>query len=164
VTSLRRLAPCAWAVCLTATLTGGLAAQGATATVRVNLPVTNPITRLHAGPSSTDFGAVGLADMTSGFTDQAGPIMQVKSNQPFAVRISAVALTFDGSGKSSADVQWSPAPGGPFASLSLAGSTVLSMATGGAASQPVYFRILWSLAVDSPGQYTMQATFTITAP
>lgn len=149
---------------LAASQAGPLAAQGATATVRVNLPVSNPITRLHASTSGTDFGAVGAADMSAGYSDRNGPILDVKSNRPFAVLISAVALTFDGAPKPSADVQWATVAGGPFTALTTAGALVLSQGVGGVSIQPIFFRILWSLASDPPGDYTLEVSITATAP
>lgn len=164
MTSRRHLISGLWVVCLAGAGIGRAEAQGATATVRVNLPVTEPIIRLHISTASTGFGTVGFTELGAGFRDRDGPVLQVKSNRPFAVQIGAAALTFDSGVKPSAEVYWARTPGGPFTSLSTAGVTVLSQAAGGVTGQPVYFRMLWSLASDPPGTYALEVTFTAAPP
>ena len=141
-----------------------LPAQSATATVRINLPVTDLITRLHVSTTESEFGTVGFDDLVAGWSETEGPVLSVKSNRQFAVSIAAATGTFGPAGKPSSEVSWALTPGGPYTTLTTGGATVLSLAAGGLASQPLFFRIAWNLEEDAPGLYPLDVTFTIAAP
>jgi hypothetical protein len=141
-----------------------LQAQGTAATVRVNLPVTMAVTRLHTSSATTDFGTVSVADMLGGTSEQAGPLLDVKSNRPFVVTIAAATPTFGPAAKLGSDVGWALSAGGPYTPLSTTGVTVLTLSSGGLVSQPLHFRILWDLAGDGPGEYLLELLVTIASP
>jgi hypothetical protein len=153
---------------LTASVAAGathaLPAQGATATVRINLPVTDLITRLHVSTAESEFGTVGFDNLMAGWSETEGPVLSVKSNRQFVVSIAAATGTFGPAGKSSSDVSWAVTPGGPYTSLTPGGATALAVVAGGLASQPLFFRIAWNLEEDPPGLYLLDVMFTISAP
>jgi len=144
--------------------THALPAQATTATVRINLPVTDLITRLHVSTAGSEFGTVGFDDLTAGWSQTEGPVLSIKSNRQFVVSIAAATVTFGPAGKPSSDVSWAVTPGGPETSLTSGGATVLSLAAGGLASQPLFFRIAWNLEEDPPGLYLLDVMVTISAP
>ncbi|MFN2316063.1 MAG: hypothetical protein ABR551_07330 [Gemmatimonadales bacterium] len=143
---------------------GSLHAQGTTTTVRVNLPVTEPITRLHMSTATTDFGTVGPEELMAGLSQMDGPLIDVKANQPFVVMVAAGAATFGPASKPSADLSWAPSAGGPYAGLTTTGAQVLSAAGGAQVVQPLFFQMTWHLADDPPGAYDLELLITISAP
>lgn len=139
-------------------------AQGASATIRVNLPVTDAVTVLIVSSPDTDVGPAGLNELLAGATVADGPGLEVRSNGPFTVTIAAASPTFGPDAKPSSDVEWATTAGGPFSGLSTAGATILSSGTGGVFSLALIFRMLWALEDDGPGVYELPVQFTVGAP
>jgi hypothetical protein len=139
-------------------------AQGTTATVRVNLPVTNAVSVLNVSPFSTDFGMVGSAQLAAGVVQAAGPTVRVRSNRPFAVTMAAGTATFGPAAKPASDVRWSLSSGGSYTALSTSPTTVFTSPTGAVMTQALHFRMTVGLATDLPGSYPLALSVTLTAP
>lgn len=154
----------AWFTATAVAPSGVVYAQGVTATVRVNLPVTNAISVLDVSASSTDFGTVGSAQLSAGQVAAPGPTIRVRSNRPFAVLIAAGAPTFGPAPKPVSDVRWALSSGGSFATLATSPATVFSSASGTDVTETLMFRMLLSLATDVPGLYQLPLSITLTAP
>ena len=158
---IARLGAVAMVLCVTACT---LEAQGTTATVRVNLPVTNAITVLTTSTSLTDFGTIGSAQLVAGSVDASGPALRVRSNRPFAVLVAAEAPTFGPSSKPIADVRWALSAAGPWNALTETPVTVFSSGSGADLSASMIFRMLLNYGTDVPGSYQLALTITLTAP
>jgi hypothetical protein len=138
-------------------------AQGTTATVRVNLPVTSAISVLDVTTSTADFGTIGSAQINAGFVDAPGPTIRVRSNLAFVVAVAATTPTFGPAAKPSSDVSWAVS-GASHTPLSTSPAVALSSASGGDHSAVLTFRMQLALGTDVPGTYLLALTITLTAP
>jgi hypothetical protein len=138
-------------------------AQGTTATVRVNLPVTSAISVLDVTTSTADFGTIGSAQLSTGFVDVPGPTIRVRSNLPFVVSMAAATSTFGPAAKPASDVGWAVS-GGSHTPLSTSPAVALANASGGDHSAVLTFRMQLALGTDVPGTYLLALTITLTAP
>lgn len=134
------------------------------------MPVTDVFT-LSISPISTPLGTPTWADFTTGYLDVATPVgLTARANRSYKVTISAAAATFSYTGsqpnpnKPRSDLQWALTAGGSYTGIGT-GATVLSggSATNGA-SQDVFYRTLWNIAQAPPGDYSLNVSFTISAP
>jgi hypothetical protein len=138
-------------------------AQGTTATVRVNLPVTSAISVLDVTTSTADFGTIGSAQLSTGFVDVPGPTIRVRSNLPFVVSMAAATSTFGPAAKPASDVGWTTS-GAPYTALSNSPAIVLAGVSGGDRSERLDFRMQLAAGTDAPGLYQLALTITLTAP
>ncbi|HEV2641839.1 MAG TPA: hypothetical protein VGT98_04000, partial [Candidatus Elarobacter sp.] len=108
---------------------------------------------------------------TAGFKDAAGPTLTVKSNAAFRVSVVATTATFAYSGaqanpnKPASDLKWGTVSGtypnnAGTASLLFAVNTPATAS----ATQQIFFRTLWALNKDVPGNYSLVVNFTLSAP
>jgi hypothetical protein len=131
-------------------------------------------TQLTVSPTTTPLTTPTPADYATGYAPTNGPSVTVRSNSPWSVAISAATATWAAvntgseparTNKPAGDLRWSLTPTGTFTGLSTTPATV---STGAAAttgtSFALYYRTLYSYALDTPGAYSLQVVFTLTAP
>ncbi len=142
-----------------------------TATASVTFPV---ILRMTIGSATTAFGTITATNYNNGFASLSGPTVTVKANQGWRVQISSAstfwtAVTTDPGNparatKPLADLQWATSLAGAYTPLAAAGATIGSGSGTGGTVSPLFFKSLWSYAVDTPGNYSIGVTFTLLSP
>ena len=140
--------------------------------LRINITVGRAV-HLAIAPSATALTAPTAADYDAGFANTNGPTLTMRTNSPWNVAISAGAANWTAvdagtepawTAKPAADLLWSTALSGPYNPMT---TTPVTISTGVAtAGTPItlYFRTLYNWITDSPGNYSLQLVFTITAP
>lgn len=131
--------------------------------------------RLTIGSATTAFGTVTSTDFDNSFSQLAGPTITAKANKPWTVSILSVATFWTANNtdpstparatKPLSDLQWSNT-GADLTFAPVTNSTVQIGAGNGTAGTvvPLYFRALWDYSLDTPGNYSVNVTFTLTAP
>jgi hypothetical protein len=132
------------------------------------------VVRLQMSAGSTALTAPTPADFDAGFNATTGPTLTVSANASWTLSVRAAAATWTATNtspgaparttKPAADLTWSTASGGSFASLSTSDvSLVTGSATAGNATT-IYFHTLYSWTLDTPGSYSMSIVLTLTSP
>jgi len=128
------------------------------------------VMRLTLGAAVTNLTPPNEAAYDAGFQLDNGPVAGVKANRPWTVRVSSNAGTWTAAngaraGKPAADLLWATSSGGTYTAFSTTPATFFTMATGsGNASSQIYFRTQWAYSADTPGEYSLVAVFTLSAP
>jgi hypothetical protein len=128
------------------------------------------ILKLTVSSATAALGSPTESDYDAGFLDAAGPTASVKANRPWHVDVAggAAVFTYTGSltnpNKPASSLLWGTSAG-TYANDMGTSAVLLSGATGtGSASQPIFFRTLWSWASDVSGTYSLVVNFTLAAP
>lgn len=145
---------------LAAVATHPLSAQGSTATVRVNLPVTDLVATMAVSTDVLDLGDISGSELTAGYSDAQGPVVTVRANHAFFVLISAPDPFVGPWAKPVSDVTWS-SNGGPYTALTTLGAQLLASSGGASLSRSVDYEVLWSFGQDVPGSYLLRLDFTL---
>jgi hypothetical protein len=153
-----------------------LVSRGASAqaniTVTVQMPVAD-VFSLTISPLSTPLGTPTWADFTTGYLNVATPVsLTARANRSYMVTISAATPTFSftpagaqpNPNKPRSDLQWAHSSGGAYTSIGTGGTVLSGGAATNGASQDVYYRTLWNIAQAPPGNYSLNVSFTISAP
>ena len=123
-----------------------------------------------SGSSMTLNAPADISDFTTNTIQVAttGPTFNVKANRAYKVQISAAAASFTtgtGYAKPAADLAWSTAAAGTFASVSATPADIVSgAATAGSSSTGLFYKTTYRLLSDVPGAYSLDVTFTLVAP
>lgn len=157
----------------TCTEIGAAGSCSVNATTSITLP-TLPY-HLTIGSATTAFGTVTSTDFDNGFALISGPTVTVKANKPWSVGLSSAAIFWTAvntdpsnparTTKPRADLQWSnTSVVGSF--VAVTGSVVTIRSGSGTPGTviPLFFHSVWNYTVDTPGNYSIVVTFTLTAP
>ncbi len=148
---------------------------GPACTVVVSLQLERPyVASLELSQSVTTISSVTATELSTGFTDHAGPQLRVKANAPYRITVQAAQDRWlynggaAGPQKPAADLQWSGTATGPWTSSAVSAglwprSAAAAPATAGV-TIPVFYRIQWDWAASLPGTYTIPVNFTLTSP
>jgi hypothetical protein len=145
-------------------------------TVNVTTSITLPTLPYHltVGSSTTAFGTVTSTNFDAGFAELPGPSVTVQANKPWSIGISSAATFWTATNtdptnparttKPRADLHWSNTSG--VVGTAVTGTvTTIGSGTGTVGTViPLFFRTIWDYTVDTPGNYTISVTFTLTAP
>ena len=167
------LASAAWAVradAQTCSSNAGSCTVGVTASVAVPALIS-----LDAGSTTLTLTPPDVADLATGYVQDAGPTFVVKANRTWtlAVHTSAAAnWTYVGtqSGvKAIGDLTWSETVGGTYVAITgSAAPIVTSQARTNAGAPTIFFRTLYSsdFSADNnaAGSYSIPLVFTLSAP
>lgn len=142
-------------------------------TLLINFTVGRAL-KLSIAPTSTALSTPTPANYDAGFAATTGPTATLRSNAAWTLAISAGAATWTAVdtqseparvNKPMSDLHWATALAGPFTPLSTTPVTFASgTATAGATAATLYYRTLYAWNLDTPGNYSLQIVFTITAP
>lgn len=145
----------------------------ASGTLLINFTIGRAL-QLTVTPTATSLTTPTPAHYNAGFAATTGPTASIKSNAPWTLGISAGAATWTAvstqseparTNKPASDLTWSTSSSGPFVALSTTAVTFASgNATAGAIAASLFYRTLYSWALDTPGDYSLQIVFTLTAP
>lgn len=136
-------------------------------TTSLTIPV---ILRMTIGSATTSFGTLTSTDYDNGFKTVAGPTITIKANQGWRTQLSSTATNWTATGtgaratKPRSDLLWGTTSGGGFTALSTTATQIGSGSGTGGTVVPLFFKSLWSYAVDTPGNYSIVVTFTLASP
>jgi hypothetical protein len=132
------------------------------------------VLQLTVSPTSTAIPAPTDVDFTAGFKAGTGPTVTVRSNSTWTLKVGAQAATWTATNttpgvparanKPSTDLQWSTAVGGPFTPLTTGAPISLTGAATAGTVFTEFYRVLWSWTLDTPGNYSLTVTFTLSSP
>jgi hypothetical protein len=125
--------------------------------------------RLTISDTSTAAPAPTEVDYDLGYQQFAPLNATVKTNGTWSLGIRATAATWTASGgaranKPAGDLQRATAGGGPYTAVTTTNTTMVSGTAGAANLVTMFYRILWSYTVDTPGTYRLTVIYTLTAP
>ncbi len=150
--------------------TNGNCTVGNTATYSINLTITTAV-RLALSTAGVALDPPGAAEFDAGFGTTVGPTLTVKANRSWTLTIRSTQALWTASppparaNKPSTELRVGLSAGGPFTNLT---TTAFTLQTGGAATAgtvlPLYFRVVYSWLLDTPGTYSLPLQLTLTAP
>ena len=142
-------------------------------TTAMTLQLTQRATiRATVSPTSFSF-SVTPSDYNQGYTQSLGHSVTVQSNTTWTLSIRSSQTSWTGTGgarvnKPRTELQWATSAGGPYtATPGNTAATALTVTTGTASAGTVvsiYYRILWSWTLDTPGTYTVPVILLLAAP
>ena len=133
------------------------------------------LTTAMTAPDVPQFDSTRVATSLDQLPLTTGPLVTIKSNRAWNLKIEAASPTFDfkpdavylvnrSSQKSATDLAWSTTPSSGFVPLSATTPTdVMSSNAGGSFTQfTMYYRTKWVYATDAPGSYALNVSYTLT--
>lgn len=161
------------AVTAAQTCSAAIPAGSCTASTTTTM-VVGTVLQLALSASSTILTPPATAGYDAGFVADNGPGTTVKSNRSWTLHIAAGSALWTASNttagvtarvnKPAADLQWSTSPGGPFAGVTVVGTTFTSGSATGGKTTTIYYHTLYSWTLDTPGAYSLVVVLTLTAP
>lgn len=126
-------------------------------------------------PDLPQFDSTRAASSVDEYPLTTGPVVTVKSNRPWDLKISAAQPSFSFRAdavyqvsrvtpKPASDLAWSTAPNSGFVPISSSTpAELMSSPEGGSYTQfTVYYRMRWVFTTDYPGIYELQVSYTLT--
>lgn len=126
--------------------------------------------RITVGATAVALPQADIAAFQAGFGAPQPVSISIQSNSPWSVGVHGAAAVWTATpgtarqNKPVGDLQWSTAPGGPYADLTQTLATIQSGAATGTGAITLYLRGRYTWAVDSPGAYSVPLVVTLTAP
>ena len=128
-----------------------------------------------AGAGAVTLTSPTVADLSTGYVQDAGPAITVKANRTWTLSVHTTAATnwtysgTQGGVKPIADLTWSNTAGGTYAAITTsAASVVTNQARTNAGAPTIFFRTLYSsdFSADknAAGSYSIPLVFTLSAP
>jgi hypothetical protein len=130
------------------------------------------VLRLTLSSTTTSLTAPDETSYNNGFQDDLSALTAtVKANRGWTMSIKSGAANWTASGagaraaKPAGDLEWSTSGGAPFNALTTSNASIGTSASGTAgAVRTVSYRTLWDYTLDTPGTYSLDVVFTVTAP
>jgi hypothetical protein len=132
------------------------------------------VVQLQMSAGSTALTAPTPAAFDAGFNATTGPTLTVSANAPWTLSLRAVAATWTATNtspgaparttKPAADLKWSTASNGSFASLTTSDVNLVTGSATASNATTLYFQTLYSWTLDTPGNYSMSIVLTLTSP
>ena len=151
----------------------GNAPGSCTAATSASLTV-GKVVELTLATTSTTLPTPTIADYTTGYMIGSGQTVSIRSNAAVVVQVAARTATWTATNttvgvtawttKPSSDLQLGPAATGPFTALTTAGYTLSSSGPTATLDVPVAYKLLLGWTTDTPGQYSLDVVYTVTAP
>jgi hypothetical protein len=145
----------------------------ASGTLMINITIGRALF-LTVTPSMTALTSPTTAHYDAGFAETTGPTTAIRSNAPWVLAVSAASAVWSATNtqtqpartnKPAEDLLWATSPGGPFVPLTISPASVASgNASTGTTAASLFYRTLYSWALDTPGEYSLQVVFTISSP
>jgi len=153
---------------------GVAAAPGnCTATTSATLTV-GKVVQLTLAATSTTLATPTIADYTTGYLTGSGQTVSIRANANVVVQVASRTATWAATNttpgvtawatKPSTDLQLGPATSGPFTALTTAGYTLSSSGPTATLDVPIAYKLLLDWGRDTPGQYSLDVVYTVTAP
>ena len=151
----------------------GSAPGNCTTTTSATLTV-GKVVQLTLATTSTTLPAPTITDYANGYLTGSGQVVSIRSNANVVVRVAARTSTWSASNmtpgvtawvaKPSTDLQLGAATTGPFTALTTAGYTLSNSGATATLDLPVAYKLLLDWRNDTPGQYSLDVVYTVTAP
>jgi hypothetical protein len=132
------------------------------------------VVRLQMSAGSTALTAPTPADFDAGFNATTGPTLTVSANAAWTLSLRAAAATWTATNtspgaparttKPAADLKWSTASNGSFASLTTSDVNLVTGSASASNATTLYFQTLYGWTLDTPGNYSMSIVLTLTSP
>ena len=127
------------------------------------------VLRLTLSAAATPLTPPTEAAYDAGFMLDNGPVVGVKSNRAWTVKISANAALWTAANganasKAAGNLQWATTVAGPYTGLSTSPVNFITGSGTGNTSQTAYYKTLWSYSSDTPGDYSLVVVYTLSAP
>lgn len=151
----------------------GTAPGNCTGTTSATLTV-GKVVQLTLATTSTTLPAPTITDYTNGYLTGGGQTVTIRANANVVVRVAARTSTWSAASttpgvaawaaKPSTDLQLGAATTGPFTALTTAGYTLSNSGATANLDLPVSYKLLLDWGADTPGQYSLDVVYTVTAP
>lgn len=151
----------------------GTAPGNCTATTSATATV-GKVVQLTLATASSSIAAPTIADYATGYLTGSGQTVTIRANANVVVQVAARTAAWSAANttvgaaawttKPSTDLQLGPATTGPFTALTTAGYTLGSSGPTATLELPVAYRVLLAWGTDTPGQYSIDVVYTVTAP
>jgi hypothetical protein len=115
-----------------------------------------------------------VADYAAGYLTGSGQLVSIRSNASVVVLVAARAANWSATNttagvtawatKPSTDLQLGSSTTGPFTPLTTGGYTLSSSGATATLDLPVAYKVLLDWRADTPGQYSLDVVYTVTAP
>lgn len=130
------------------------------------------VLRLALSSSATALTAPDSTAYNAGFQDNLAALTAtVKANRGWTLNVKAGVASWTAAGagaraaKPAGDLQFSSSGGAPFTALTTADQGLATSASGTpGATSTISYRTLWDWTLDTPGTYSLDVVFTVTAP
>jgi hypothetical protein len=132
------------------------------------------VVQLTLATTSSPIAPPTITDYTNGYIAGSGQTVSIRANANVVVHVAARTATWSATNttagvaawptKPSTDLQLGPATTGPFTALTTAGYTLSSSAATATLDLAVAYKVLLDWGSDTPGQYSLDVVFTVTAP
>lgn len=121
-----------------------------------------------SSPTTTVLPTPTESDLDAGFVASIGPTLTVKANTPWTLTVAGDASWGITGGtrataKPASDLLWN-AVGIGAAFSNHAGSAASITGIPGSTDRTMFYKVLYTLAQDVPGTYSISVNFTLTAP
>lgn len=151
----------------------GTAPGNCTATTSATVTV-GKVVQLTLAATSTAIATPTVADYTNGYITGSGQVVSIRANANVVVQVAARTAAWSATNttagvtawatKPSTDLQLGPSTTGPFTALTTAGYTLSSTGPTATLDLPVACKVLLAWGNDTPGQYSIDVVYTVTAP
>ena len=151
----------------------GVTCSTASGTLLINITIGRALF-LTVTPPTTALTAPTAAHYDAGFAETTGPTTAIRSNAPWVLAVSAASAVWSATdtqtqpartNKPAEDLLWAASPAGPFVALTISPAAIASgNASTGATAASLFYRTLYSWALDTPGEYSLQVVFTVSSP
>jgi hypothetical protein len=132
------------------------------------------VVQLTLATTSTTLPAPTITDYTNGYLTVGGQTVTIRANASVVVRVAARTSTWSATSTTPGVVAWATKPStdlqlgavttGPFTSLTTAGYTLSNSGATANLDLPVAYKLLLDWGADTPGQYSLDVVYTVTAP
>ena len=151
----------------------GVNSCNVTSTASVTIPALVDLTV--AGAGSITLTSPAVADLATGYVEDAGPSITVKANRTWTLSVHTTAVTnwayvgTQGGVKPISDLTWSNDATGTYAAITgTAASVVTNQARTNSGAPSIFFRTVYSsdFSADknAAGSYSIPLVFTLSAP
>lgn len=135
-------------------------ASSLTIPLLIRMTVSDTSTTLTA-PTESDY------DLTQTSLSSPGPVVTIKTNNPWTLLVRATSATWTGTGGARAtkpvgDLLWSIGSG--YNAMTTSDASVATGTRGSANTRTFTYKTNWAWDTDTPGTYTLTVIFTATAP
>ena len=156
------------------TCTGNTAA-GCTVNTTASVTVPALVELTVAGAGSIALTSPTVADLTTGYVEDAGPALSVKANRAWTLSVHTTAATnwtyvgTEAGVKPISDLTWANTATGTYAAITTSAAAIVSNQTRTNTGAPtIFFRTLYSSDFSSDrnaaGTYSIPLVFTLAAP
>ena len=151
----------------------GTAPGNCTATTSATVTV-GKVVQLTLATTTTAIATPTITDYTNGYITGSGQLVSIRANANVVVQVAARTAAWSATNttagvtawatKPSTDLQLGASTTGPFTALTTAGYTLSSTGPTATLDLPVAYKVLLAWGSDTPGQYSLDVVYTITAP